>query len=235
MPETAHMVVERAQLVKDIVRRAGEGETGIDRVRHRHPSRIDAAAVAALDATGTEPTRAHSYGLRALRYRCVAWRVHKLRCDDARGAAVVEDLVGAAPALLSGVPNPDQRHVRKTVEGRLASDLGGAAAIGVIDRRRAEIAGVERADHIALLGRRHRAFGAADRHPDWRVRLLVGSRPDIYLPVMKMRALPIEWAVERRHRLQDQVVRLPEALHHVGRAAVRRRDFERHTLDKAHL
>ena len=50
-----------------------------------------------------------------------------------------------------------------------------------------------------------------------------------------MRALPVERPVMAGHRLQDQVVRLPEALHQFGRVGVGRRDFERHAFDKAHL
>ena len=50
-----------------------------------------------------------------------------------------------------------------------------------------------------------------------------------------MRALPVERPVMRGHRLQDQVVRLPEAVLQFGRVGVGGRNFERHAFDKAHL
>src|SRR5438132_2262018 len=107
MPEAADMLVEGAQLVEDVVRRAGENQAGVDRVRHRHRTRIDVAAVAGLDAAGTEPGATRLDGLRALRHRGVARRVHKLRRDDARGAAVAEDLIGPPLAFFPGVADPD--------------------------------------------------------------------------------------------------------------------------------
>src|SRR5262249_13551628 len=107
MPETADMVVKGAQLVEHVVRRAGEDEAGVDRVGDSHRARIDIAAVAPLDAAGAEPGAARLDGLRALRRRRIARRVHELWGDDARGAAVAEDLVGTPLTLLSGVADPD--------------------------------------------------------------------------------------------------------------------------------
>src|SRR5438046_1107446 len=107
MPEAADMVIEGAQLVENVIRRAGENEAGVDRVGDSHRARIDVAAVARLDAAGPEPRAAHLDGLRALRHRRVTRRVHELRRYDARGAAVTEDLVGTPLAFLSGVADPN--------------------------------------------------------------------------------------------------------------------------------
>ena len=79
------------------------------------------------------------------------------------------------------------------------------------------------------------AARAADRHPHRRMRLLVGARPDVDRAVVEMRPLPVERAVMAGHRLQDQIVRLPEAVDQIGRVGVGRRDLERHALDKPHI
>src|SRR6266404_9025612 len=110
VPEAADMVEEGTELVKNVVRCAGEAEAGIDRVGYRDPPRIDGAAVARLDAAGAKAAGTHPQGLCALCRRGVAGRVHKLGRDDARSAAVVEDLVGSPFAFLAGIADPDQRH-----------------------------------------------------------------------------------------------------------------------------
>src|SRR4029077_14913263 len=82
VPEAADMIVEGTELVKNVVRRAGEAEAGVDRLGNRHPPRIDGAAVARLDAAGAKPTGTRPQGLPALRRRGIAGRVHELRCHD---------------------------------------------------------------------------------------------------------------------------------------------------------
>src|SRR5205823_9282489 len=137
--------------------------------------------------------------------RDIARRVLELRRDDAGGAAVAEDLVGAAPALLARVADPDQRHIGELVEPHLAARFGGGLAVGLVDRRGAHPAGVEDADRDAARRRLRGAAGAADRHPYRRVRLLPRARPDIDRAVLEMRPLPAERAVMALHRLQAQI------------------------------
>src|SRR5262249_16302919 len=111
MPETADMVVEGAQLAEHVVRRAGKNEAGIDRVGDGHRAGIEIAAVARLNPPGTEPGTACLDGLRTLRRRRVARRVPELWRDDARSAAVAQDLVGAAPATFPGIADPHHRPI----------------------------------------------------------------------------------------------------------------------------
>ena len=193
-------------------------------------------AVLGLDAGRARRHRPAPFQhLRRRRGRDIAGRVGELRGDDAGGAAVVEDLVGAALALLARLPDPDQRHIGELVGRRLAAGLVRLPAVGLEDRRGPGPAGVEDADRDAARRRLGGAARAADRRPHRRVRLLVGARPDIDRAVLEMRALPVERAVMAGHRLQDQVVRLPEAVGQIGRVGVGRRNLERHALDKAHV
>src|SRR5436190_4740981 len=179
MAEAADVVVEGAQLVEDIVGRAGEDQAGVDRVFDGHRARVDVAAVPRLDAAGAEPGAARLEGLRALGRRRVAGRVHELWRDNSRGAAVAQDLVGAPPAFFARVADADQRHIGEPLLRDWAGGLGRLFAIGLEDWRRADPAGVEHADGYSALGRLHRATGAADRHPNRRMRLLPRPRPDI--------------------------------------------------------
>ena len=76
---------------------------------------------------------------------------------------------------------------------------------------------------------------AAGGRPDRRMRLLPHARPDVDLPVVEILALPVEQLVVRRHRLDDEIERLPEAVHDRDRVLVRGREFVRHALDEAHV
>ena len=65
--------------------------------------------------------------------------------------------------------------------------------------------------------------------------MLIGARPDVDLTVLEIAALPIERSVMGSHRLQDEVMSLPEARHQVGGIAVGRCHLEGSPLDEAHL
>ena len=80
-----------------------------------------------------------------------------------------------------------------------------------------------------------RTAQARRRAPHLRMRLLIGARPDVDAAVLEIFALPRERPVVRRHRLENEVVRLPEPVHHPHWARVRRHDLVRHALDEAHL
>ena len=67
------------------------------------------------------------------------------------------------------------------------------------------------------------------------MRLLPHPRPDIDVPVLKEFAVPIEVFVVGGHRLENEIVRLPEAVHQLGRIAVRRGDLVGDALDKTHV
>src|SRR5205823_10996712 len=122
--------------------------------------------------------------------RDIARRVLELRRDDAGGAAVAEDLVGAAPALLARVADPDQRHIGELVEPHLAARFGGGLAVGLVDRRGAHPAGVEDADRDAARRRFRGAARAADRHPYRPPRPPPRARPDIDPGPRAMRSPP---------------------------------------------
>ena len=67
------------------------------------------------------------------------------------------------------------------------------------------------------------------------MRLLPHPRPDVHLPVLKKLALPVEHLVVGGHRLEDEIVRLPEALHQLGRIAVGGGDLVGNALDESHV
>jgi hypothetical protein len=76
---------------------------------------------------------------------------------------------------------------------------------------------------------------AQPRHPHWRRRLLVRSRPDVDIAVVEELAFPVERAVGRRHRFEDQIVRFPVTAHQIGGVTIRRRDLVRRAFDQSHL
>src|SRR3984893_3348763 len=88
---------------------------------------------------------------------------------------------------------------------------------------------------MATLGRHSTGLDAEPGHPYRRSGLLHRAWPDVDIAVVEELALPTERAVGRRHRLQDQIVRLPVAAHQIGRVAVGRRDLVGRALDEAHL
>ena len=67
------------------------------------------------------------------------------------------------------------------------------------------------------------------------MRLLPHPRPDIDVAVLEKFAVPIEVFVVGGHRLDDEIMRLPEAVHQLGRIAVGRRDLVRDALDETHV
>ncbi len=88
---------------------------------------------------------------------------------------------------------------------------------------------------MAAFGGHPAGLDAQPGHPYRRGRLLQRPRPDVDVAVVEELAFPVERAVGRRHRLQDQVVRLPIAPHQIGRVAVRRCDLIGRALDEPHL
>ena len=67
------------------------------------------------------------------------------------------------------------------------------------------------------------------------MRLLPWPRPQVDLTIMEVLALPVERTVVGGHRLDDEVVRLPEPIHHADRVGVRGRELVWHALDEAHV
>jgi len=67
------------------------------------------------------------------------------------------------------------------------------------------------------------------------MRLLPDPRPDVDLAVLEELSVPIERRVVGGHRLDDEIVRLPESVHQLGRIAVRSGDLIGDALDEAHV
>ena len=67
------------------------------------------------------------------------------------------------------------------------------------------------------------------------MRLLIGPRPDIDAAILEMLALPGKRSVMRRHRLENEIMRFPEAIHHVHRFGVGGHDLVGDALDESHL
>ncbi len=67
------------------------------------------------------------------------------------------------------------------------------------------------------------------------MRLLVGPRPDVDVAVLEELALPAEGSVMRRERLQDEVVRFPEAIRMAHRHRIGRMQLVGHALHEPHL
>src|ERR1700722_13874497 len=88
---------------------------------------------------------------------------------------------------------------------------------------------------MSALSDRRRAAEAERSDPNRRMWLLEWTRPDIHIAVGEVLALPVERPIARGHSLQDQVMRLPQAVHHAARIRVGRGDFVRYTLDETHL
>ena len=65
--------------------------------------------------------------------------------------------------------------------------------------------------------------------------LLIGTGPDVDLTMVKVFALPVERPIVTRPGFEDQVIRLPKALHHARGSMVAGRHFIRHTAHKADL
>jgi len=86
-----------------------------------------------------------------------------------------------------------------------------------------------------MFGRHPPGIDAEPGHPYRWGRLLVGPRPDVDVAVVEEFALPVERPIGRRHRLQNEVVRLPIAAHQIGGVAVGRRDLIGRPFDQPHL
>src|SRR2546429_4067354 len=88
-----------------------------------------------------------------------------------------------------------------------------ALPVGVVERA-GGVATAERGHDVALSPEQPGLIAVPGGGPNRRLRLLHGPRPDVHLPVMKILAFPIERLVMARHRLDDEVVRFPEAVHY---------------------
>src|SRR2546425_9278070 len=150
----------------------------------------------------------------------ITGRAGELR-RDLVGLQVPHQLARPGIAFFVGLAHVDQRRVGEAIErGRGQSQLGAPLAIRAEHVLRAVEAGQEAGDDVALLADGPRTARAQRGDPDRRVRLLVRPRPDVHLPVVEVLALPVEGAVVARPRLHDQIVGLPEALHHTGRPMI---------------
>ncbi len=67
------------------------------------------------------------------------------------------------------------------------------------------------------------------------MRLLPRPRPDVDIAIVKESALPVEWSVLVGHCLENEIVRLPELVHHADGILVGAGELVRHAFDEAHL
>src|SRR5205823_4636481 len=122
---------------------------------------------------------------------------------------------------------------REAVGGRRRAPLRHVAlAIGIVERPRV-VAGAERRHDIAALAQHAGVVAAAGGAPDRWMRLLPRPRPDVHLPIMEELAFPVERGVVARHRLDDEIVRLPEPVHDADGILVGARKLVGHALDEA--
>src|SRR5262245_57401023 len=127
---------------------------------------------------------------------------------------VPQELARTRVAFLVGVSRVDQSGVGEPIERRRREpELRSAVAIGAEDRLGAVPSGQEARDHVALGAHVASAGGTERSDPDRWMGLLVRPRPDVDLAMMEVFALPVEGAVVTCPRLEDEIVRLPEALH----------------------
>src|SRR3954454_18663429 len=67
------------------------------------------------------------------------------------------------------------------------------------------------------------------------MRLLPRARPYVDLTIVEMLALPIERSVVGGHGLDDEIMRLPEAVHDPDRIRIRGRELVGHALNETHI
>src|SRR5262249_39137186 len=152
------------------------------------------------------------------------------------GRHVPEHFFRPGTGLLRILTNVDQRRIGQAVERRLLA-MGRAVggAIAVVDLANARVASQKHGPGIFVLGHRNGAPATANRNPDWRVWLLVRTRPDIDLARVKPAAFEAKWPIVRGPGLDDHIVRFPQALHATERQHISRCSFIWYTAHKPTL
>src|SRR6266699_1389633 len=229
--QAADAVDKFLQLAGHVVGRADEHDARLDQVLDRAVVRVDELAVARHRAA----LASRLDHARGVLHRKIAGRRAEGLGDDPRGAQIAGHDLGAAPGFLPVLGDRHQPEVGEPVGRRRGPTEISAGLAVVIEQFLRLEAREERAQHVAALGDLADVLGAPARDPHRRVRLLVDARPDVDVAVLKMLALPVERAVDRGHRLDDQVVRFPEAVHLPDRRAHRERHFIRHAAHQSHL
>ena len=222
LAEAADVVVHLLDLAVDGVRVAREDEPMLhQRSERRVLEHLEDAGVHAL------------HGVHRGRNRVIAGRAGELRGHLVR-LEVPHELARARVAFLVGLAGVDECRVGEAVErGARQSQLGPAITVVVEHGLRALEARQEAGDDVALLADLPRAARAQRGDPDRGMGLLVGPRPDVHLAMVEVLALPVERAVVARPRFHDQVVGLPEALHHARGAMIARRHLVGHAAHEA--
>ena len=215
--EAAAMRGEVGDLGIDLIGRAAEHDGGIDQLLHAARRHVDDAAV--LGEAARRGLALQQPGV--VHHRQIARRIAELRRDDARevrGSSATSSPRRRAFVLARG--DGDETEIGEAV-GRAArvSLRRPAFAIGVEERPRV-VAAAERRDDIAALAQDAGIGAAAGRAPHRRMRLLIGPGPDVDVAILEVFALPVEGFVVARHRLDDEIVRLPEPLHDVDGVGV---------------
>src|SRR5437660_9026075 len=165
----------------------------------------------------------------------IAGRARELRGHLVR-LQVPHQLAGARVTFRVGVAGVDERRVGEALaRSTRQSQLGPALTVAVEYRFRALEARQEAGHGVPSRAHLARAARAQRGDPDRGMGLLVRTRPDVHLAVVEVLAFPVEGPVVARPRLDDQVVRLPETLHHVRGAMVAGGHLVGHAADEATL
>ena len=135
---------------------------------------------------------------------------------------VPEYAIDEVARLLLGLADRDKWHEGElVVSGRWQSLVAAIIANTHEHLCQSFIRGEEHGEGEATFNRAARmAEIAAARSPDWRMRLLIGPRPNVDLALMQPLALVVKWSVFRRPRFDDQVDRFPQAFRRLGRVCV---------------
>src|SRR5437588_6996401 len=229
--QAADAVDEFLQLAGHVVGRANKHDARFDEVLDRAVLRVDELAVAGHRAA----LASRLDHARRVLHREISGRRAKGLGDDPRGAQIARHDLGAPPGFRPVLGDRHEPEVGEPVGRRhRAAEFGAGLAVVIEQVFRLET-GKEGAEHVAALGDLADILRAPAGDPYRRMRLLVDARPDVDVAVLEVLALPVEWAVDRGHRLDDQIVRLPEAVHLADSRAHRQRHLVGHAAHQAHL
>ena len=165
----------------------------------------------------------------------IAWRAGELE-RHLIGLHIPHQLARPGVALFIRLARVHQGGIGKTIQtGGGKAKFSPTCPIGIKHLFRPAEAGQEAGHHSATLTNRLGRARTERRDPDGRVRLLIGTGPDVDLTMVKVFALPVKRPVVTGPGLEDQVIRLPKALHHTRGSMITGRHFIWHATHKADL
>src|SRR6266702_2965896 len=222
--EAADVVDELRELAVHVVRRPDEHDARLDEVLDRAVVGVDELSV----PRGGAALASRLDHARRVLHREVAGRRAEGLGDAARGAQVAGHDFRAAHRFFPVLRDRDQAEVGEAVRrGRGPAEIGAGLAV-MVEQFLGLKAREKSPEHVAALGDLADVLRAAAGDPHLRLRLLGDARPDVDVAVLEVLALPVERPVDRGHRLEDEIVRLPEAVHLADRRAHRERHLVGH-------